>query len=135
MTIGAQEKLTPIPRSYLGFSTEYWTLPTDELHIALYRRILSEAHVPGDGRLVLRIGGDSSDHTFWDPDLRRLPHWAFELTARVVREDRLRVILDMNLVTGTPLEAGAWAHAALTDNAEEQGDRLRDRQRARPLRP
>jgi hypothetical protein len=121
VTIGSKAKMMNIPRSYLGFSTEYWTLPTDELHITLYRRILSLVHVPGDGPLVLRIGGDSSDHTFWDPNIRRLPHWAFELTpdfvertARIVREMRLRVILDLNLVTGTPLEAGAWAHAAVT---------------------
>jgi hypothetical protein len=111
-----------IPRSYLGFSTEYWTLPTDELHVQAYRRMLSLVHVPGDGPLILRIGGDSSDHTFWDPDLRRLPHWAFavtpdfvERTARIVHEMRLRVIIDLNLITGTPLEAGAWAHAAVTD--------------------
>jgi hypothetical protein len=118
-TIRAHEKLTPIPRSYLGLSTEYWTLPTDELHVALYKRLLALVHVPGDGRFVLRIGGDSSDHAFWDPDIRRLPHWAFEVTpdfvertAAIVRALRLRVIVDMNLITGTPLEAGAWAHAA-----------------------
>ena len=70
----------------------------------------------------LRIGGDSSDHTFYDPDLRRLPHWAFELTptfvertARIVNKLHLRVIIDLNLITGTPLEAGAWAHAAVTE--------------------
>jgi hypothetical protein len=114
--------MTRIPRSYLGFSTEYWTLPTDELHVQAYRRMLSLVHVPGDGPLILRIGGDSSDHTFWDPDLRRLPRWAFELTpdflertSRIVHEMHLRVIIDLNLITGTPLEAGAWAHAAVTD--------------------
>jgi hypothetical protein len=122
LTIASHEKMTPIPRSYLGLSTEYWTLPTDELHVAIYKRVLALMHVPGDGRFVLRIGGDSSDRSFWDPDIRRLPHWAFEVTpdfvertASIVRAMHLRVILDMNLITGTPLEAGAWAAVAQRD--------------------
>ena len=50
------------------------------------------------------------------------PRWTFELTpafitrtARIVKEMRLRVILDLNLITGNPQLAGAWAaiaHAA-----------------------
>ena len=35
-----------IPRSFLGFSTEYWTLPVDENHIALYRRVMALLHTP-----------------------------------------------------------------------------------------
>jgi hypothetical protein len=119
LTIRPHEKLSPIPSSFFGFSTEYWTLPVDELHLAIYRRIISQLHVPGDGAFVLRVGGDSSDHTFYDPRLRRLPTWAFDLTpafvvrtARVVRELRLHVILDLNLVTSTPRLAGAWAKEA-----------------------
>ncbi len=119
VTIFAQEKLTSIPRSYLGLSTEYWTLPVAERYIALDGRVLSLLHVPGDGPFVLRIGGDSSDRTFYDPRIRRLPNWAFGLTpayvtrtARMVRELRLRVILDLNLVTGTPrLDGAAVQHA------------------------
>lgn len=119
VTIPSQEPLIAIPHSFLGLSTEYWTLPVDELHIALYRRILSQLQVPGDGPLILRIGGDSSDHTFYDPHYAKLPDWAFDLTpdfvdrtARVVREFRLRVILDLNLITGSPRLAGAWAQYA-----------------------
>jgi hypothetical protein len=119
VTIRSRERLRGIPRSFLGLSTEYWTLPVDERHIALYRRVLSLLHVPGDGPFVLRIGGDSSDHTFYDPRILKLPRRAFDLThvfasrtARIVRELRLRVVLDLNLVTGTPSFAGAWAREA-----------------------
>jgi hypothetical protein len=119
LTISPATPLTSIPRSFLGLSTEYWTLPVDERHVALYKRVLTLLHVPGDGRFVLRIGGDSSDHTFFDPRIRNPPRWAFELThgfvtrtARIVRQLDLRVILDMNLVTGTPALAGAWARDA-----------------------
>lgn len=98
-----------IPRSFLGFSTEYWTLPVDENHIALYRRVIALLHTRGDGRFVLRIGGVSSDHSFWQLAVRRAPEWAFAITprwiartARVVRQSRLRVIIDLNLITATP---------------------------------
>jgi hypothetical protein len=119
LTIGSQERLTDIPRSFLGFSTEYWTLPVDERHIMLYRRVISLVHVPGNGRFVLRIGGDSSDHTLWEPTVHDLPRWAFALTpqwiartARVVRESGLRVIIDLNFITGTPRLAAALARQA-----------------------
>ncbi len=119
VTIDHRRTLTPIPRSFLGLSTEYWTLPFDERHVSLFRRVISLIHPAGSAPLVLRIGGDSSDHTFFAPRIRRLPAWAFELTpayivrtARVVRAMRLHVILDLNLVTGTPQLAGAWARQA-----------------------
>ena len=118
-TIGAREPETDIPASFLGFSTEYWTLPTDAAHIALYRRVVQLVRVPHDGRFVLRIGGSSSDHAFWDPTRRPLPHWAFEVTpawltrtVRIVRQLHLRVIVDLNTVTSTPRLAADWADAA-----------------------
>lgn len=58
-TIAARAPEIDIPRSFLGFSTEYGTLPTDAAHIALYERVVSLVRVPGDGRFVL-------------PDRRRL---------------------------------------------------------------
>jgi hypothetical protein len=119
VSIGAHERVTPIPHSFLGFSTEYWTLPVDERHLALYRRVLSQIHVAGDGRFVLRIGGDSSDHAVWDPTSSRLPPWAFEVTprlvartAKIIRQMRLRVIIDINTLTSTPRLAADWARAA-----------------------
>ncbi len=119
-TIDAREPETDIPASFLGFSTEYWTLPTDATHIALYRRVVQLVQIRDDGRFVLRIGGNSSDHAFWDPTRRPLPHWAFAVTpgwvtrtARVVRRLHLRVIIDLNTVTSTPRLAADWADAAV----------------------
>ncbi len=119
LTVSPQAPLIAIPHSFLGISTEYWTLPVDERHIALYRRVLSLLHVPGDGPLILRVGGDSSDHTFYDPRILKLPRWAFDLTpvfiqrtARIVREMKLHLILDLNLITATPMLAAAWAQEA-----------------------
>ena len=117
--VGAHAGSRPIPHSFFGLSTEYWTLPQDQPHIALYRRVLSLMHVAGDGRFILRIGGDSASHTFYDPTGLVLPRWTFEVTptfidqtANLVRRMGLRVILDLNLVTGSAPLAASWAKAA-----------------------
>jgi hypothetical protein len=120
LTIGPNAQAVNVPHSYLGISTEYWTLPLFERNMPVLERVISLLHVPGDGPLVLRVGGDSADHSFWDPKSpKRMPAWAFQLTpswlarlGNLVREDRLRLIVDLNLVTDTPLTAAAWAHAA-----------------------
>ncbi len=110
----------PIPRSWLGLSTEYWTLPLFARQEVIFERVLRMLQIPGAGPLVLRIGGDSADHSFWAPHAQRLPAWAFSLTPRwtagvsgLVHRLALRVILDLNLVTGSRLTAAAWARAAV----------------------
>src|SRR5579859_2812172 len=111
----------PLPQSFLGISTEYWALPVFDGDRALLERLLAQLRVPGGGPLVLRIGGDSADHSFWDPRADRAPRWVYALNSRWVRraatlvEDlRARVMLDLNLITDTPLTAAEWARAALT---------------------
>ena len=110
----------PVPRSFFGLSTEYWALPQFEQRPALLERVLALVHARTNGPLLLRIGGDSADHSFWNPQARRMPDWAFALTpawlARtraLLSETEARVILDLNLVTASPAIAGAWARAAL----------------------
>ena len=122
VSLDASAPSVRVPPSFLGFSTEYWTLPLWEPHRALLERALALIHVPGDERQVLRIGGDSADHTFWDPRFRRMPPWAFRVgpswvhfAASLVRRDRLHLILDLNLVTGSSPKAALWAAAARRD--------------------
>ena len=114
---------TPVPRSYFGISTEYWALPLFERNMPVFERVLSLLHVPGNGPLVLRIGGDSADHSFWMPKqtTRRMPAWAFAVTPQflahlrsLVKRDPVKLIVDLNLVTDTPLTAATWARAAET---------------------
>ncbi len=119
VVIGPGATLRSVPRAYLGLSTEYRELPSFEQRLAIFERVLALLQVPGDGPLVLRIGGDSADHSFWDPTGGRLPAWAVRLSAawlapmrRLVKRDVVRLILDLNLVTGSPLMAARWVAAA-----------------------
>ncbi len=111
----------PVPGSYLGLSFEYWGMPLFERHLTAFARVLSLLHVPGDGPLMLRVGGDSADRSLWDPGVRQLPQWVFRLAPRwlestnaLLRRAAVRLILDLNLVTASPLRAAAWAQAAET---------------------
>jgi hypothetical protein len=110
-----------VPASFLGLSTEYWTLPLYRRQLPLLERVVSLLEVPGDGPLVLRVGGDSADESFWQPAARKTPGWTFRLTPAWLGELRrlvdflgARVILDLNLFTGSPEDAARWARAALS---------------------
>ena len=113
---------TPVPPSFLGLSTEYWSLPGFAGHMATFARVLSMLHIPGDGPLILRVGGNSADHTIWAARLRTMPRWVFELTPawlqaarKVVRRAGVRLMLDLNLITDSPSAASVWARAAEAD--------------------
>jgi hypothetical protein len=122
LTISPTASTTPVPPSYFGLSTEYWALPLFERDMPVFERVLSLLHVPGNGPLVLRIGGDSADHSFWMPRKpRRMPAWAFAVTPEflaqlrsLVERDPVKLIVDLNLVTDTPWTAATWARAAET---------------------
>jgi hypothetical protein len=122
LTISPDASTTPVPPSYFGLSTEYWALPLFERNMPVFERVISLLHVPGNGPLVLRIGGDSADHSFWIPKKpRRVPAWAFAVTPTflsqlrsLVKKDPVKLIVDLNLITDTPLTAATWARAAET---------------------
>lgn len=68
---------------------------------------------------MLRIGGDSADHSFWSRDIDPTPRWVFELTPRWLRAAgslvgalRARTIIDLHLVTDSPLQAMQWVRMA-----------------------
>ena len=118
-TIGADAAGIAVPRSFLGLSTEYWGLPRYERNMRLFERILAAIHVRGDGPLILRVGGGSADHSYWEPIERAMPNTAFELTQSwlertrsLVRSAGLRLILDLNLVSNSTAMAEQWAAAA-----------------------
>ena len=112
-----------LPRSFLGLSFEYWDVPGLDARPAVLRRVFALLHVPGDGPLLLRLGGDSADQAYWggSPGLKLGP-WPFRITIRwlrtlgsVVRSAHLHVLLDLNLAARAPRMAARFARAALRE--------------------
>lgn len=116
VTLGARSVPLSVPRSFLGLSTEYWTVPIWARHLSLLGHVL--ASITPNGPMVLRIGGSSADQTFFATG-REPPEWVFETSRawlaqvrRIVTRFGVRVILDLNMVTATPQIAVRWARAA-----------------------
>lgn len=115
----------PIPRSFVGLSMEYFGFARvagaragatpDPLLARLVGGLAS-----GGGPPLLRIGGRSSDESWWDPARRRAPAGVnFAITPRwlarldeVVRVSGAHVLLGLNLAIRRPAAAAAWARAA-----------------------
>jgi hypothetical protein len=119
VTVDPWLTVATVPRSFLGASTEYWVPPRSHRRLVLFERALSLLRAPGDGPLVIRIGGDSADRSLWDPQGIALPPWLFEITPRwlraaawLVRDLGARLILDLNLAIDSPKAEAAWARAA-----------------------
>jgi hypothetical protein len=86
--------------------------------MAVFERALSLWRVPGNGPLVMRIGGDSTDHALYDVHVSRAPRGVYELSPAWFRKARVvvshadaRVLIDLNLVTDLPGMAAQWALA------------------------
>ena len=116
VTVAGGRPLLSVPSSFLGLSTEYWTVPVWSQQLVWFGRILSQ--ITPNGPMVLRIGGDSAAQSLWAPT-KELPEWAFEVkpawlsqVSRIVSAFGVRIILDLNLVTATPASAAKWAQTA-----------------------
>ena len=113
----APGKPVTVPRSFLGISAEYWTIPIWARRAKLLRRVVAMLSPYGTARL--RIGGDSADRVRWSPS-KEQPEWVFELTPawlrlarRVVRSTGSQLILDLNTMSSTPKIAARWARTAI----------------------
>ena len=111
-----------IPRSFFGLSVEDWDIPLLERHPGTLARLLQLLSASGDGPFVLRVGGDSADHSLWDADPHRGSELYFELTPAWFRELRravstahLRLLLDLNLAARAPEMAAALTREALRE--------------------
>jgi glycosyl hydrolase family 79 len=122
VTVGRRASVLTVPPSYLGISTEYWAIPLFARRLTLFERTLRMLHAPGAGPFILRIGGDSTDHSLFDMNIGRTPrgifeldpHW-FHVVGAVAKSISGRLILDLNLVTDLPRMAGQWAEAAIDE--------------------
>ena len=114
--IPAQGPAIGVPRSFLGISTQYWTIPVWAKHLSLPGRALSS--ITADGRCscvsaaprrMRRVGRRPKSCQEWV--FETTPAWLRQLRS-IVNRFGVRVILDLNLVTATPTIAIRWARAA-----------------------
>lgn len=119
VTVGSPLLSRAVPRSFLGLSTEYWALTVYERDMSALERVVSMLRIRGDGPFLVRIGGDSADYSFWSSRGRSIPRWGYAVTPVFLRTTRtlirradVRLMLDLNLITGTPERAAQWAAAA-----------------------
>ncbi len=110
----------PLPRSFFGFSIEVWDAMHDAHHLALFKRAVGLVRVRGDGPFALRIGGNSTDQSYWHSRLPTGRPMAFELRGNwlrsvnaIVRALRAKVILGLNAVSRSESMASSEAHAVL----------------------
>ena len=124
--VGATPARAPLPAGFLGLSLEYGALDAytggnpAALNPVFVRLLRNLAPTPGQP-LLLRIGGDSTDATWWQvPGLARpagiryalTPRWA--ATARALATVlNARLILGVNLAAGRPSLSVAEARALL----------------------
>ena len=108
-----------IPTSFFGLSMEYKELHTYLNSGVLFRRMLSIVRPRDGSSMLLRIGGKSADHVWWDTD-DRPPQWVTTIDQQwltrlsgLVRRADLKVMLDLNLAVHSPTMAARFAKAAV----------------------
>ena len=117
-TVTLGTRTIAVPNSFFGLSVEYNQLPAYEAEGPIFDRLLSIIH-PQPG-MVLRIGGRSADRLYWQASTGGASRAVFELTpswitqlGALVRRDRLKVMLDLNLAVHSPSSAASFAKAVI----------------------
>jgi hypothetical protein len=113
----------PIPRSFAGFSMEYWSAQSylgatrpNPIFAALVQALADG----GNGAPTVRVGGNSTDESWWNSaGAPRPPGVANDVTpawlnvlAQWVGQTRTPLVLGLNLALGDPGNAAAYAQAA-----------------------
>jgi len=110
---------TAVPRSFFGLSIEYKELSDYELEGPLFGRVLSLIRPQGGGPMILRIGGKSADHVYWQATTATPPQWVSVIQSpflsdldQLVVHNNLKVMLDLNLAVHAPALEASFASAA-----------------------
>jgi hypothetical protein len=113
----------PIPRSFAGFSMEYWSAQS---YIGatrpnpIFARLVQTLAEGGNGAPTIRLGGNSADESWWNPiaaprppgvSTDVTPAWLGVLGQWAART-RTPMVLGLNLALGDAANAAAYAQAA-----------------------
>ncbi len=122
ITVGGAMKAPAIARSFLGMSIEYQSVAADVGPATDPNPLLDQliANLNPGQRPVIRIGGDSTDHTWWPVAGVTNPGLTYALTpawlasvARFAADTDAQLILGINLEVNQPNLAAAEARALL----------------------
>jgi hypothetical protein len=118
LTLSAGAKA--VPRSFFGLSIEYKELADYELEGPLFDRVLSLIRPQGGGPMILRIGGKSADHVYWQGTTATPPQWVSFIQSQwlsdldqLITRANLKVMLDLNLAVHSPALEASFASAAV----------------------
>ena len=122
MTVAlARGSTVALPRSFLGFSIEVGDAVFDAHYLHLFARAVDLIRIRGDGPQVLRVGGNSTDQSYWRHRLPASRPPAFELgrtwlrdLGRIVDAIHARVVLGVNAIADAPGMAASLARAAVS---------------------
>ena len=105
-----------VPASFLGISTESYSVPVLAAHLPELTRVFSM--LVQNGPVVLRIGGDSAQRAIVTSspaaptsEVELTPAWLAQ-TSAIVRALHVQLILDLNTITANPTQVAAWAKIA-----------------------
>jgi hypothetical protein len=125
VTIGPTLPVQPVGSTFLGFSFEYWALRgyagTNPHAIdPVFEQLIS--NLTAGAPTVIRIGGVSTDRTWWPIEgLQRSPAAWYTLTRRrlevaaaLATATNAQLIMGVNLESDSSIEAAAETHAMMT---------------------
>lgn len=113
----------PIPRSFAGFSMEYWSAQSyvgGKRPNPIFAQLVQTLAAGGNGAPTIRIGGNSTDESWWNPVAAPrpagvatdvTPPWLGVL-GQWAGSTRTPIILGVNLASGDSANAAAYAQAA-----------------------
>jgi hypothetical protein len=114
----------PLPRSFTGLSMEWNSVPdyigSGGVVNPIFARLTDTIARAGNGPPTLRFGGESTDHTWWNPGALPkppgivtdiTPPWLADLS-NWVRTARTPLLLGLNMGMNDPAQAAAMAGAA-----------------------
>jgi hypothetical protein len=109
-----------IPREFFGLSMEYNSLATYEDMGGLFKQAVSLFRAENGAPMILRVGGKSADHVYWDPKNQYTPPkntwrigtpWMTNLV-HLASGENMKVMLDLNLAVHSTKMESAFALAA-----------------------
>lgn len=118
--IGLTGQSQRIPGGFFGLSVEDSEVTKYESTGVLFDRMLSIMRPPDGSRMILRLGGRSSDEVYWQAPTTNAPRYVlaldqawFDDLAKLARRDRLKLEFDLNMAVHSPRMAASFAKAAM----------------------